>query len=180
MTYFKTFKFLTMFLFLIHNNIFLLGKINRKVVKQTVMTVVYGVTFIGGRLQIEKQLKDLNVDKDIIYKSSVYIVKQVFSSITEMFTSARQIQDWLATAARQISQTGNCVDWVTPVNLPVLQPYYKKTKNIISTPLQIFATYHSYDFTQLPDLRKQKGKSFDYLLPTVGLQAIAYFKTFIL
>lgn len=33
------------------------GKVTRKVVKQTVMTIVYGVTFVGGRLQIERQLK---------------------------------------------------------------------------------------------------------------------------
>lgn len=36
------------------------GFINRKVVKQTVMTVVYGVTRYGGRLQIEKRLKEID------------------------------------------------------------------------------------------------------------------------
>lgn len=35
------------------------GFISRKVVKQTVMTVVYGVTRYGGRLQIEKRLKEI-------------------------------------------------------------------------------------------------------------------------
>ena len=34
------------------------GFISRKVVKQTVMTVVYGVTRYGGRLQMEKRLKE--------------------------------------------------------------------------------------------------------------------------
>ena len=33
------------------------GKVSRKVVKQTVMTTVYGVTRFGARLQIAKQLK---------------------------------------------------------------------------------------------------------------------------
>ncbi|KAF5913147.1 hypothetical protein HPG69_006198 [Diceros bicornis minor] len=36
------------------------GFIGRKVVKQTVMTVVYGVTRYGGRLQIEKRLRELS------------------------------------------------------------------------------------------------------------------------
>lgn len=36
------------------------GFISRKVVKQTVMTVVYGVTRFGGRLQIEKRLKEID------------------------------------------------------------------------------------------------------------------------
>lgn len=35
------------------------GFIGRKVVKQTVMTVVYGVTRYGGRLQMEKRLKEI-------------------------------------------------------------------------------------------------------------------------
>lgn len=56
------------------------------------MTVVYGVTFVGGRLQIEKQLKELGVGSDIIFKASVYVVQEVFKSLTEMFTSARLIQ----------------------------------------------------------------------------------------
>ena len=36
------------------------GFISRKVVKQTVMTVVYGVTRYGGRLQIERRLRELS------------------------------------------------------------------------------------------------------------------------
>ena len=32
------------------------GKIQRKVVKQTIMTSVYGVTFIGARQQIENAM----------------------------------------------------------------------------------------------------------------------------
>jgi len=36
------------------------GFISRKVVKQTVMTVVYGVTRYGGRLQIQKRLEEID------------------------------------------------------------------------------------------------------------------------
>ena len=35
--------------------------VKRKIVKQTVMTSVYGVTFIGARKQIRRQLKDLKL-----------------------------------------------------------------------------------------------------------------------
>lgn len=68
------------------------GKVTRKVVKQTVMTIVYGVTFIGGRLQIERQLKDLDVEGNVLFKGSYYLVNKVFASIGEMFTAARGIQ----------------------------------------------------------------------------------------
>lgn len=36
------------------------GFISRKLVKQTVMTVVYGVTRYGGRQQIEKRLNEID------------------------------------------------------------------------------------------------------------------------
>ena len=44
------------------------GFVRRKVIKQTVMTTVYGVTEYGARLQIEKQLKDIGIL--IIYSGS--------------------------------------------------------------------------------------------------------------
>lgn len=36
------------------------GHVKRKVIKQTIMTTVYGVTRYGARLQIAKQLKGMN------------------------------------------------------------------------------------------------------------------------
>lgn len=42
------------------------GYVRRKVIKQTVMTTVYGVTRFGARLQIAKQLKGT--------KNSVFLV----------------------------------------------------------------------------------------------------------
>lgn len=56
----------------------LLGKITRKVVKQTVMTTVYGVTFIGAREQIEKQLKDRkDLPQEECWLAASYLAKRV-------------------------------------------------------------------------------------------------------
>lgn len=65
------------------------GRVSRKVVKQTVMTTVYGVTFVGAREQIEKQLKDLmekqKLDGDMtikgekIWGAASYLAKKVSS-----------------------------------------------------------------------------------------------------
>ena len=68
------------------------GKVRRKVVKQTVMTLVYGVTVIGGRLQIERQLRDLGLDEKVLFACSLYLVRKVFASIGELFTAASAIQ----------------------------------------------------------------------------------------
>ncbi|XP_033110293.1 DNA-directed RNA polymerase, mitochondrial-like [Anneissia japonica] len=110
--------------------ILLKDQIHRKIVKQTVMTVVYGVTAYGGRLQILKQLrevKDLTFDQQ--WAASAYIVVKVFLSLRKMFTKTRQIQDWLTDSAWMISKAGELVQWETPLGLPVVQPYQKKISN---------------------------------------------------
>jgi len=77
----------------------LLGKVSRKVVKQTVgvvhnvmlyiniltgithikvMTTVYGVTFVGAREQIEKQLRERrDIPEEECYLAAAYLAKQV-------------------------------------------------------------------------------------------------------
>lgn len=82
------------------------GNISRKVVKQTVMTNVYGVTFVGARAQIENRLKEQpNIPREKVYALSGYLAKAVFSSLGEMFTGAHEIQNWLTDSARRIAKS---------------------------------------------------------------------------
>ncbi|NXU37685.1 RPOM protein, partial [Drymodes brunneopygia] len=109
------------------------GFISRKVVKQTVMTVVYGVTRYGSRLQIEKRLKEIDeFPEEFLWEASHYLVKQVFNSIKEMFSATRDIQNWLTESAKLISQSGRTVEWVTPLGLPIIQPYYRSRSTVVS------------------------------------------------
>ncbi|OMJ24582.1 DNA-directed RNA polymerase, mitochondrial [Smittium culicis] len=89
------------------------GKIKRKVIKQTVMTNVYGVTIIGAREQIEARLKEIvdPVTNLPIYefndlrKLSLYLAKKVFLSLGRVFECARLIQDWLNEAANRVAKS---------------------------------------------------------------------------
>ncbi|KAJ7875287.1 DNA/RNA polymerase [Mycena olivaceomarginata] len=86
--------------------IMLKGKVSRKVVKQTVMTTVYGVTFIGARDQIEKQLKDRkDLPQEECWLAASYLAKRVLSAIGDLFTGATEIQTWLNICARLISKS---------------------------------------------------------------------------
>lgn len=134
------------------------GKVTRKVVKQTVMTIVYGVTFVGGRLQIERQLRDLDMDPKLVFKCSHYLVNKVFASIGEMFTAASAIQNWFASSATQIALVGHYVDWYTPLGLYVRQPYCKKpVRHSIKTNLQWLLLKVKGLPDIPPDSRKQRG-----------------------
>ncbi|XP_068599627.1 DNA-directed RNA polymerase, mitochondrial [Brachionichthys hirsutus] len=134
------------------------GFINRKVVKQTVMTVVYGVTRYGGRLQIEKRLKE-NEDfpKDYVWEASHYLVRLVFSGLQEMFKSTREIQEWLTNSARLISKSGHSVEWVTPLGLPIIQPYLYMRKQLLNSTMQKICIYIGHDISKRPDTMKQKN-----------------------
>lgn len=62
-------------------------------VKQTVMTVVYGVTRFGAHLQILKQLRDLEgFPPEHCWAAAHYLVHKTFLSLQEMFTATREIQ----------------------------------------------------------------------------------------
>ncbi|KAI9705456.1 MAG: DNA-directed RNA polymerase [Candelina mexicana] len=86
------------------------GKITRKVVKQTVMTNVYGVTWTGARSQVRKQLVDLipNFQDTPTMNYGVLsslVVRKIFSSLSTMFRGAHDIQYWLGECANRISQS---------------------------------------------------------------------------
>lgn len=55
-----------------------------------------------------------------------YLADKTFQSLQEMFTSAKEIQDWFTESAKLISTVvGENVEWITPLGLPVVQPYSK-------------------------------------------------------
>jgi DNA-directed RNA polymerase, mitochondrial len=130
--------------------------VRRKVIKQTVMTTVYGVTRYGARLQIAKQLKDIeDFPQEWVWGASSYLSNKTFDSIREMFTSTREIQDWFTECARMIATVcGENVEWVTPLGLPVVQPYSRQLKVVNNKKLDgsVFQ-----DLTKNPNVLKQRN-----------------------
>lgn len=107
------------------------GKIKRAIVKQTIMTSVYGVTFVGARAQIENAMRDKYPDfpQAKIHEATSYIAKKTFEGLAAMFGGARKIMDWLNVSARLVCKGGNELLWITPLGMPVQQPYRRPEKN---------------------------------------------------
>lgn len=153
---------------------FMRGKITRKVVKQTVMTNVYGVTFVGAVAQIEKQMEDWfeNSDDAMMHHHSRYLTALVFESMRELFEGAHLIQDWLGEAAKRISRCvrTDCdldevlnpgqpshlssVVWTTPLGMPCVQPYRLSNKLVVTTNIQVVCITDPFEASQV-DPRKQ-------------------------
>lgn len=94
--------------------------------------------------------------QEFIWEASQYLVQQVFKSLQEMFSSTRAIQvrpclsspsggpppqgsptrpsvlshpqQWLTESANLISHAGWPVEWVTPLGIPIIQPYHREIK----------------------------------------------------
>ncbi|XP_050213879.1 DNA-directed RNA polymerase 3, chloroplastic [Mercurialis annua] len=119
----------------------LIDQVDRKLVKQTVMTSVYGVTYVGAREQIKRRLEEKGqiTDDRLLFSAACYTAKVTLTALGELFQAARDIMSWLGDCAKVISSEDQPVRWTTPLGLPVLQPYYKTERHLIRTSLQVLA-----------------------------------------
>ncbi|CAI5437551.1 unnamed protein product [Caenorhabditis angaria] len=97
----------------------------RKVIKQTVMTTVYGVTMYGAVLQIKRQLRAMDIGNDESAEFARYLARKTFASLNDAFTSSMALKDWFRLCAKGTSELMRTVEWITPLGLPVIQPYLK-------------------------------------------------------
>lgn len=117
----------------------LVNQVDRKLVKQTVMTSVYGVTYIGARDQIKRRLKERGAiaDDSELFGAACYAAKVTLTALGEMFEAARSIMSWLGECAKVIASENQPVRWMTPLGLPVVQPYRQIGRHLIKTSLQV-------------------------------------------
>ena len=68
--------------------------VDRQLVQQTVMTSVYGVTFVGARQQIQNRLKERGAlpDERERFRVSNYAARKTLAALADMFYEARQVQ----------------------------------------------------------------------------------------
>ncbi|XP_034852407.1 DNA-directed RNA polymerase, mitochondrial isoform X3 [Mirounga leonina] len=95
--------------------------------------------------------------QEFVWEASHYLVRQVFNSLQEMFSGTRAIQHWLTESARLIAHTGSAVEWVTPLGIPIIQPYHQDSKVLISGGIQSLTFSQSGDTSQKPNTLKQKN-----------------------
>ncbi|KAK7837639.1 dna-directed rna polymerase 3 [Quercus suber] len=112
----------------------LIDQVDRKLVKQTVMTSVYGVTYVGAREQIKRRLeeKGLITDDRLLFTAACYGAKVTLAALGEIFEAARGIMGWLGDCAKVIASENQPVRWTTPLGLPVVQPYCRSERHLVS------------------------------------------------
>eukprot|EP00210_Caulerpa_lentillifera_P000641 g619.t1 len=135
------------------------GHVDRKLVKQTVMTSVYGVTFIGAREQIANRLRERGWDDNHeLYQVSFYAARVTMTGLHQMFKTAKDVMHWLSNCAKEIARNNETVIWRTPLGLPVAQPYRTCEVKSVKTVLQHvnLASTHS----NLPVMKRRQRTAF--------------------
>lgn len=102
------------------------GKINRKLVKQPVMTLAYGATMSGMRGQLESAMKKLYpglFSKAKSWAACGYLATVTYAAIGKVVVSAREAMVWLQSVARLVASVDYPIRWTAPNGLPVLQDY---------------------------------------------------------
>ena len=131
---------------------FMNGRITRKVVKRTVMTNVYGVTFIGARAQVLDELKAMfpNFKESETVRSlntvALYIALKIFEALGKIFNGAQEIQYWLGECGDRIttsltSEQIKSIQQTHEGKALTYDPRYKAPKKIPSKDKARFAKY---------------------------------------
>lgn len=134
------------------------GKVTRKVVKQTVMTSVYGVTLIGARAQIDGRLREIGgIPEEDIFAAALQLARWTLSSLGDIFSGASRTMDWLSASAKTVSRQGSEVQWLTPLGLPVIQPYRKLDSYMVKTAVQRVKVGFTGDHMPVSRARQQSA-----------------------
>jgi len=113
--------------------------LQRKVVKQTIMTICYGVTTVGAIDQVASKLEGMMRHTSMeskLRKVASYIARYTLKSIDEVFAEAMQIKKWLDVVSKVCNSHGMVVSWVSPIGLPCSQPYRQSKTARLVTSLQ--------------------------------------------
>ncbi|MES1904583.1 MAG: hypothetical protein MHPSP_000629, partial [Paramarteilia canceri] len=66
--------------------------IDRKTIKQAIMTTVYGVTLIGAKEMIKKQLEERNFDQKYLIGASIHLASLTLKSLEELFPAGEKLR----------------------------------------------------------------------------------------
>jgi len=142
------------------------GLIDRGVVKRTVMTSVYGVTYIGAKNQISEKIEeklegkgyDIDEIEPQIHMACGYLASLTMEVMGQQFKGARETMNWLTKCARLIAAQGQPVSFISPIGVPVVQPYRQSRPFTVVTLLQNITLTNDSDV--LPLHRQRQVSAF--------------------
>lgn len=144
-----------------HNEIarIVMPHLGRDLVKQPVMTSVYGVTRFGARDQVLGRLKKIGIDREYQFRAANYLSGLILDGIGEVCGLAAPIFEWMRECARAMCDHDKSatIMWTAPSGLPVVQPYRNFNTTTIKTCLQHVTLAYQADGQPISKARQVQG-----------------------
>ena len=125
--------------------------IDRSITKRPVMIVPYSGTQHACREYIQEAISDriekkgvANPFGDDLFQVGLYLSGHVWQGINDTISSARQVMDYVKVVGKHYGQANRHMEWVTPTNFLVVQPYFSTKKRLIKTHVDGNLVYLSY------------------------------------
>ena len=125
--------------------------IDRSITKRPVMIVPYSGTQHACREYIQEAITDRiekkGVDNpfgDDLFQAGLYLAGHVWQGINETIASARKVMDYVKLVGKHYGEASKHMEWVTPTDFLVVQPYFNTKKRLIKTHVDGNLVYLSY------------------------------------
>ena len=102
----------------------------------TTTTLSIFVSSVYTHFQLEEKGHDVDEIEHEIHSACSYLAKITMGVISQAFTGASENQNWLTTCAKLISEQRHPIAWVSPIGVPVIQPYRRSQSHTVITLLQ--------------------------------------------
>lgn len=114
------------------------GKIERKVVKRATMTTPYGVTSQGVTNQLLEDgfIEKLGCGDHPKFKAARFLMRVIEEAKGIEMVAATAIMEWFRQVAVIANDTGQPIQWTTPIGFQVCQKYLQYQIDRIRTPFQ--------------------------------------------
>ena len=74
--------------------------------------------------------------ENTLFLCASYLARTTLDSLGDLFAAADAIKKWLADVARLVALAEQPMAWITPLGLPVVQPYRREKSMMVKTVLQ--------------------------------------------
>jgi DNA-directed RNA polymerase, mitochondrial len=108
-------------------------KIDRKLVKQPVMTFCYGVTRAGVKDQIKEELAERG--QRLEWEPLLRLCNHVWDALTGTVPRAEKARGFLCALAEVLAEKNETLQWTTPTGLPWANRYHKSKTQVLSLTL---------------------------------------------
>lgn len=141
--------------------------VSRKLAKNPVMTMPYGVTLFGivsylyDEVTRNARTGTAHPFGDDLGRATNVLANSLWDSMGSIVVAARVGMSWIQTAAGLLAMEGKPIEWTTPTGFPVVQHYRKTDRRRVKCRLGGNLVYHSvrYDLDETDEDKQVTGSA---------------------